>query len=51
MTLLCEDANSKRVDVVTFADFDDEGRVGNILVRILTLNIVQDIEAEVWSIC
>ena len=51
MTLAVEDANSKLVDVVTVADFDDEGRVGNIFVEILTLNIVQDIEAEVWSIC
>ena len=49
MTLLCKDANSKLVDLVTFADFDDEGRVFNILVEILTLNIVQDIEAEVLS--
>ena len=31
-------------------DFDDEGRVGNSLAEILTLNIVQNIEAKVWSI-
>ena len=43
MTLACEDANSK-LDIVTVAD---EERVGNSLVEILTLNIVQDIEAEV----
>ena len=29
MTLACEDANSKLVDVVTVADVDDEDRVGN----------------------
>ena len=50
MTLACEDANSKLVDVVTVADFDDEEHVCNILVEILTLKIVQGIEAEVWSI-
>ena len=34
----------------TVTDFDDEGRVGNSLAEILTLNIVQNIEAKVWSI-
>ena len=48
MTLACEDANSKLVDVVTVADVEYEERVGNSLVEILTLKIVQDIEAEVW---
>ena len=43
VTLACEDANSK-LDIVTVAD---EERVGNSLVKIVTLNIVQDIEAEV----
>ena len=28
MTLACEDANSKLVDVVTVANVDDEDRVG-----------------------
>ena len=37
MSLESEDANSKLIDVVTVADFDDEGRVGNSLVEILTL--------------
>ena len=46
MTLACEDANSKLVDVLTVAV---EGRVGNSLVEILTLKIVQDIESEVWT--
>ena len=38
--------NSKLVDVVTVADVDGEERVGNSLVEILTLKIVQGIEAE-----
>ena len=29
VTLACEDANSKLVEVVTVADVDDEDRVGN----------------------
>ena len=49
MTLACEDANSKLVDVVTVAEVDDEQRIANILAEILTLKIVQDIEVEVWS--
>ena len=40
VTLACEDANSKLVDVVTVADVDDEDRVGNSLLQM---------EAEVWS--
>ena len=34
MTLACEDANSKLVDVVIVADVDDEEHVGNSLVEI-----------------
>ena len=34
MTLVCEDANSKLVEVGTIADVDDEDRVGNSLVQI-----------------
>ena len=49
MTLACEDTYSKLVDVVTVADVEYEERVGNSLVEILTLKIVQDIEAEVWK--
>ena len=37
MTLACEDANSKLVEVVTVADVDDENRVGNSLLQIWTL--------------
>ena len=34
MTLVCDDANSKLVEVVTAADVDDEERVGNSLLQI-----------------
>ena len=34
MTLTCEDANSKLVEVVTVADVDAEKRVGNSLLQI-----------------
>ena len=34
VTLACEDANSKLVEVVTVADVDDEDRVGNSLLHI-----------------
>ena len=37
MTLACEDAHSKIVEVVTVADVDDENRVGNSLLQIWTL--------------
>ena len=48
MTLAYEDAKSK-LDNITVADVDDEERVGNSLFKILTLKIVKDIKAEVWS--
>ena len=41
MTLACEDANSKLVEVVTVAHVDAEDHVGN--------SIFADLEAEVWS--
>ena len=34
VTLACEDANSKLVDVVTIADVDAEDNVGNSLLQI-----------------
>ena len=34
MTLLCEEANSKLVEVVTVANVDNEDRVGNSLMQI-----------------
>ena len=37
MTLACEDAYSKLVEVVTVADVDDEDRVGNSLLQIWKL--------------
>ena len=37
MTLMCDGANSKLVDVVTVADVDDEDHVGNSLLQILEL--------------
>ena len=37
MTLVCEDANSELVDVVTVADVDAEKRVDDSLVEILKL--------------
>ena len=37
VTLPCEDAYSKLVEVVTVADVGDEDRVGNILLQIWKL--------------
>ena len=37
VTLVCEDAYSKLVEVVTVADVDDEERVGNTLLQIWKL--------------
>ena len=37
VTLACEDAHSKLVEVVTVADVDDENRVGNNLLQIWKL--------------
>ena len=37
VTLVCEDANSKLVEVVTVLNFDDEDRVGNGLLQIWEL--------------
>ena len=34
MTLACEDANSRLVEVVAVADVDDEDRVGDSLLQI-----------------
>ena len=40
MTLRCEDANSKLVEVVTVADVDAEDHVGNSLLK--------GLEADIW---
>ena len=37
VTLACEDANSKLVEVITVADVSDEDRVGNSLMQIWKL--------------
>ena len=37
VTLACEDANSKLVEVVSVANVDDEDRVGNSLLQIWKL--------------
>ena len=47
MTLVCEDANSKLVEVVTVADVDDVGRVGNSLLQIWKLRF--DHKAKFYS--
>ena len=62
MTLACEDANSKLVEVVTVADVDTEDHVGNSLLHIweltfghkgkllvIKVNFCSDFEHKVWS--
>ena len=61
LTLACEDAYSKLVEIVTVANVDDEDHVGNSLlqiwelmfVQILSTRFVHDFEVEVparfWS--
>ena len=55
MTQACEDAYSKLVEVVTFADTKDEDRVGRSLLQIWRLSLVKklnfcsDFEHKVWS--
>ena len=39
MTLACEDANSKLVEVVIVVDVDDEKRVGNSLLQICFVEV------------
>ena len=39
VTLACEDANSKLIEVVTVANVDDEDRVGNTLLQIWKLRL------------
>ena len=46
VTLACEDANSKLVDVVTVADVDDEDLVGNSLLHIWELRLGN--RAKLW---
>ena len=55
MTLVCEDAYSKLIEVVSVADVDDENRVGNSLLQILKrflvtkLDSCSDFQHKVWS--
>ena len=54
VTLVCEDANSKLVEVVTVADVDAEDHVGNsLLIRELMFGykakLCSDVEHKVWS--
>ena len=52
---MCEDVNSKLVEVVTVANADDEDCVGNSLLQIWELrfgykdNFCSDLELKVWS--
>ena len=57
MTLACEEANSKLVDVVTVADVENKDRVGNSLLQICRMfgqdfevDIHTRFEAGVWSV-
>ena len=55
VTLACEDAYSKLVEVVTVADTSDEDRVCNSLLQIwklslvIKLNFCSNFEHKVWS--
>ena len=55
VTLVCEDGNSKLVEVVIGAYVDDEDCVGNSLLQIWKLclvikqNFCSDFEHKVWS--
>ena len=46
MTLSCEDANSKLVEVVTVANVDSEDHAGNSLLQILMLRNV----LKIWEL-
>ena len=47
MTLACEDANSKLVEVVTVADVDAEKWVEDSLVQIWKLTFAQKVKKEI----
>ena len=49
VTLACEDAISKLVEVVTVIDVDHEDRVGNSLLQIWKLRFGQDFVVEVQA--
>ena len=46
MTLACEDANSKLVQVVTVADVDNEKRYDDTFMQIWKLNFVQTLSTR-----
>ena len=48
MTLACEDANSKLVDVVTVADVDAEQRVEDSLVQIWKLKFGYKVRMHIF---
>ena len=48
VTLTFEDADSKLLDIVTVADDVAEESVDDNLVKIINLNLIQDIEAQVF---
>ena len=51
VTVACEDANSKLVEVVTVADVDSEDHVSNSLLQIWELTFgPSDFEHKGWSI-
>ena len=52
VTLVCDYANSKLVEVVTVADVDDKDSVGNSLLQIWKLRFCHKAEHffKVWSI-
>ena len=43
--MACEDANSNLVDVITFADVDDEDHVDNSLLQIWKLRFEVEVQA------
>ena len=51
MTLACEDANSKLVEVVTVADVDAEDHVGNYLLQIweVTFGLEAKFLFKLWA--
>ena len=55
VSLACDNANSKLVDIVTVADVDDEDLAGNSLLQIWKLRFGQEakllsrLEHKVWS--
>ena len=51
VTLVCEDDNSKLVEVVTVVEVDDEKRVDNSLVQIWKVNFGHKIRGQGFKVC